>query len=262
MVIAAGMDIGAITVKTMIVDDGGIRSTSIFETGVSPLKTATESLQSALEIASLSYKDLSCIVTTGHGRNKVPFSNLTRSEISSIARGARVVDPEPKILIDLGGQGIRVIKLEDDGSVDKFVNNDKCSAGTGCFLDTLAVALGVRLDELGELSKMSSSPSCMSTKCTIFAESEMVSPVARGTSKEDIIAGLHQSVAQKVEGLVKAIGPEGNILFCGGVARNSGVAEEMRKVFGNRLRIPQYPQLVTVLGAAIYGLEFRGGLVQ
>jgi activator of 2-hydroxyglutaryl-CoA dehydratase len=122
----------------------------------------------------------------------------------------------------------------------------------------MAVALKVGIEDLGELSKRSVSPSCMSTKCTIFAESEVVSLVARGTSREDIIAGLHQSVAQKVQGLVKAVGGNGGIVFCGGVARNSGVVEEMKKHIGAGLRIPPHPQLLTALGAALFGLESIG----
>jgi predicted CoA-substrate-specific enzyme activase len=146
-------------------------------------------------------------------------------------------------------------------SVDKFLNNDKCSAGTGCFLDSMAIALGVGLHDLGDLSKLSSAPCAMSTKCTIFAESEVVSLVARGTSKEDIIAGLHQSVAQKVKGLVRAMGDTEEILLCGGVARNNGVLEEMKNTFGDKWRIANSPQLVTALGAAVYGLEAVGGAV-
>ena len=262
MTLVAGMDIGAIAVKTIIINEEGIVSASIFETGVSPRKTATASLQAALEQADLKYEDLSYIVTTGHGRNKIPYSNMAKSEISAMAKGARIADPGARIIADVGGQGIRVIRLAQDGTVEKFLNNDKCSAGTGCFLDTMAIALGVGLEDLGDLSKMSNSPSCMSTKCTIFAESEVVSLVARGTSKEDIIAGLHQSVAQKVKGLVKALGEENHLMFCGGVARNSGVLDEMKRNFGEGMRIPRYPQLITALGAAAYGLDAVKGAAQ
>jgi predicted CoA-substrate-specific enzyme activase len=259
MVYVIGMDIGAISVKSILVNEKGIIATSIFETGVSPKRTAVNSLQAVLEIARIGYKDVSRIVTTGHGRNKVTFSNLTKSEISCIAKGVRTVQPESSMIADVGGQGIRVIKMGPDGSIEKFLNNDKCSAGTGCFLDSMAIALKVGIEDMGELSKKSVSPSCMSTKCTIFAESEVVSLVARGTSREDIIAGLHQSVAQKVQGLVKAIGGKGTIAFCGGVARNSGVIVEMRKALGPEMKIPPHPQLMTALGAAMFGLESIGG---
>jgi predicted CoA-substrate-specific enzyme activase len=259
MVFVVGMDIGAISVKSILVNDNGIIATSVFETGVSPKKTAVNSLQAVLELAGVEYKDLSRIVTTGHGRNKVTFSDLTKSEISCTAKGVITAQPGTSVIADVGGQGIRVIKMAPDGSIEKFLNNDKCSSGTGCFLDSMAIALKVGIEDMGELSKKSLSPSCLSTKCTIFAESEVVSLVARGTSREDIIAGLHQSVAQKVKGLVKAIGGGGNIAFCGGVARNNGVVMEMRKALGNGMKIPPHPQLMTALGAAMFGLESIGG---
>ena len=259
MVYVVGMDIGAIAVKTMVVNEKGVLSTSVFETGVSPKRTAMDSLQAALELAGIEFKDVNMVVTTGHGRSKVPFSNLTRSEITCIAKGVRAVDSSARIVIDVGGQGIRVIRIADDGSVEKFLNNDKCSSGTGCFLDNMAMALKVGIEDLGELSSRSGSPSCLSTKCTIFAESEVVSLIARGTSREDIIAGLHQSVAQKVQGLVKAIGGNGEAIFCGGVARNGGVVAEMRKVLGNGMKVIPHPQLMGALGAAIFGLETIGG---
>jgi predicted CoA-substrate-specific enzyme activase len=255
MTCVVGMDIGAISVKTMLVNDTSVMASSIFETGVSPKSTAVESLQAVLEMAGTGYKDISRIVTTGHGRNKVTFSNMKKSEISCIAKGARMVVPGVSVVADVGGQGIRVIRVGNDGTVEKFLNNDKCSAGTGCFLDSMAIALKVGVEDLGELSRKSISPSCMSTKCTIFAESEVVSLVARGTSREDIIAGLHQSVAQKVQGLVKAVGGDDRVLFCGGVARNTGVVEEMRRTLGPGLQVPPHPHLLTALGAALYGLE-------
>lgn len=258
MVYVAGMDIGAIAVKTMIVDENGIISTSVFETGASPMNTATESLQAALELGGIKYGDLSYIVTTGHGRAKIRYANAQKSEISAIAKGARIVNPTAKVIADVGGQGIRVIRLSEDGSVEKFLNNDKCSSGTGCFLDSMAMALKVGVEDLGELSRKSLSPSCMSTKCTIFAESEVVSLVARGTSREDIIAGLHQSVAQKVQSLIRAIGGNGKVMICGGVVRNHGVIHEMEKIMDSGLTIAPHPQLITALGAAMYGLEMVG----
>ncbi len=257
----AGMDIGAITIKTVIVNEKGVVGSTIFESGVSPKRSATQSLQAALELAGIEYDKLDLIVTTGHGRNAIPFSSMAKSEISAMAKGAQLVSKDIKVVADVGGQGIRVMRLHDDGSVDKFLTNDKCSAGTGGFLDTMAIALGVKLGDLGDLSKMSCSPSCMSTKCTIFAESEVVSLVARGTSKEDIIAGLHQAVAQKVNGLVTGLSRDGKVLFCGGVARNEGVIKEMETVFGERLEVPPYPQLITAMGAAAYGLENMGVVV-
>jgi len=199
----AGIDVGSTTTKSVIMDGNRIVSGSVVESGMFPKKAAIKSLDAALGLGNIEYEDLGKVASTGHARKVVDFANDQKPEITATAVGARWIRPDTKIVIDIGGQGIRICKLAPDGTVEKFVTNDKCSAGTGCFLDTLAMALEVGLEDLGDLSQQAKTVCNMTTKCTIFAESEMVSLVARGTPKEDIIAGLHDSVAKKVSAMIK-----------------------------------------------------------
>jgi predicted CoA-substrate-specific enzyme activase len=246
----AGIDVGSTTTKTVIMEGDRILSASLIESGTAFNKAARSGLDTALELGKLQFKDLNKISSTGHGRKNVDFANEEKAEIMATAKGAVWLKPGTRLVIDIGGQGIRAILLEPNGNVEKFVTNDKCSAGTGCFLDTLAFALEVGLEDLGDLSAKAKTVCNMSTTCTIFAESEMVSLVARGTPKEDIIAGLHESVAKKVAIMVKGFKINENLLLCGGVARNSGVVAALRSKFPD-LYVPKRPQLVTALGAAL-----------
>ena len=246
----AGIDVGSTTTKAIILDGGKVLSASILDSGTSPRNAAAQCIEKALAQANLVYDDLDLIVSTGHARKSVDFANIQKPEIMATARGAKWYLPNTRLVIDIGGQGMRAVLLEPGGGVEKFVTNDKCSAGTGCFLDQLSFALEVGREDLGELSKRAKTVCNMSTTCTIFAESEMVSLVARGTPKEDIIAGLHESVGKKVENLVQGFGVTNGIFLCGGVARNAGVVAAIRKRYPDAY-VPKHPQLVTVTGAAL-----------
>ncbi len=263
--IVAGVDSGAIATKAVVIDKNKILGSNTLDTGLDPRRVAATVLENALKKSNLKYEDLDYIVATGHGRRTIEFANIAKPEIMACAKGARTLHKATRLVIEIGGQGIRIIALNKDGTVDNFSTNDKCSAGTGCFLDTMAFALGVELKDLGDLSKTSNNPENVSTKCTIFAESEVVSLVARGKSKEDIIAGLHESVAKKVTSMAKplmpkTIGTTGNlgakangamVFFAGGVAQNMGVRTALEKALGVKVFTPKNPQIVTALGAAL-----------
>jgi predicted CoA-substrate-specific enzyme activase len=256
----AGLDVGAISVKAVILGDEGVVQAVVCETGISPRSSARSCLSTALEMAGIAHTDLARIVSTGHGRKAAGITEHTTSEITAVSRAAFSLSPGIPIVVDVGGQGIRVMRLSKTGGVEKFINNDKCSAGTGCFLDAIAGAMSVPLDDLGRLSDMSKSPSCMSTTCTIFAESEVISLIARGSRKEDIIAGLHRSVALKVANLVRSIG-EGDVLVSGGVARNPGVVRALGESLGDGMKVAKHPHLFTAVGAAILAYESEGGVI-
>lgn len=251
----AGIDVGSTTTKSVIIEGSSIISAAIVPSGTNPKESAAKALDAALGSASLEYSDLGKVIATGHGRKKVDFANEEKAEIMATAKGARWLAPNTKIILDIGGQGIRVVKLEPSGAVEKFITNDKCSAGTGCFLDTMAFSLQVGLEEMGDLSRQAKTVCNMSTTCTIFAESEMVSLVARGTPKEDIIAGLHESVAKKMSNMIKGYHINDGIFMCGGVGRNSGVVEAFKAKFPSTI-VPEHPQLVTAMGASLMGGGF------
>lgn len=235
--------------------DNQIIGYNLTKTGMHPRNEAMDLLQKNLQKRGLKIQDLDRIVATGHGRHSLDFAHFKKSEITCNAKGAKRLNGNCRMVIDIGGQGIRVIELDEKGEVSNFITNDKCSAGTGCFLDMMSYALQVDLDKMGELSLKACETKKLSTTCSIFAESEVVSLVARGTKKEDILAGLHDSVARKVSGLAKQLGIKGEIFLAGGVARNIGVRNALVARLGTNIFIPRYPQIVSALGAAILAPE-------
>jgi predicted CoA-substrate-specific enzyme activase len=253
--ITVGIDIGAISTKTVILNNGQFVGWNIVETGLHPRLTAVTSLTESLKMSNLEYNQINHIVSTGHGRKVVDFATMVKTEIMACAKGARQILPTTRIILDLGGQGIRIILLDTNGTVENFVTNDKCSSGTGCFLDAMAFALGVELKQLGQLAENSETAETISTKCTIFAESEVISLVARGKKMEDIVKGLHESVAKKVTSLTKpllpsSLGPN-SIFLAGGVSKNKGVVEALTKTLNMQLFVPNDPQVITAYGAAL-----------
>jgi (R)-2-hydroxyacyl-CoA dehydratese activating ATPase len=184
----------------------------------------------------------------------VEFGDRTITEISACARGTDFLgSPRGRIrtIIDLGGQDIKVIALDETGEVGDFVMNDKCAAGTGRFLEVIARALEVRLEELGELGLKSTRPVAINATCTVFAESEVISLLAQDTAREDIIAGIHQAVAERVYGLAQKVGAQEIVTFNGGGAKNRGLLAALNARFGGELYVPDQPQFVNALGAAL-----------
>lgn len=257
-IIIAGLDIGSITIKSVLMKDNKIIGYNVATTGMHPGEEARALMQKNLDKRGLKFEEVSHIVATGHGRRSADFTTLVKPEITCNAKGAKRLNNKTRMVIDIGGQGIRVVELDEKGEVSNFITNDKCSAGTGCFLDMMSFALEVDLDKMGELSMSACEPKKLSTTCSIFAESEVVSLVARGTSKEDILAGLHDSVARKVSGLAKMLGIKGEVFFAGGVARNIGVRAAMEQRLGTKVYVPRYPQIVGALGAALLASEGGG----
>jgi len=248
----AGIDVGSLTAETVIIDEAGAMCAyNIFPTGANSRKAAELSVAAALESSKLKSEDITYTVATGYGRISVPFANKKITEISCHARGARYFFPATRTIIDIGGQDSKVIRLDEEGKVVDFSMNDKCAAGTGRFLEVMARALEVRLDELGELSVKSAKPVPITSMCTVFAESEVVSLIAQGEAKEDIISGLHEAISQRIAGMVRHIGGDGEMTMTGGVAKNQGVVRAIGGKLGCKLNIPNEPQIVGALGAAL-----------
>ncbi|EQF72451.1 activator of (R)-2-hydroxyglutaryl-CoA dehydratase [Clostridioides difficile CD206] len=177
------------------------------------------------------------------------------SELSCHARGVNFIIPETRTIIDIGGQDAKVLKLDNNGRLLNFLMNDKCAAGTGRFLDVMAKIIEVDVSELGSISMNSQNEVSISSTCTVFAESEVISHLSENAKIEDIVAGIHTSVAKRVSSLVKRIGVQRNVVMVGGVARNSGIVRAMAREINTEIIVPDIPQLTGALGAALYAFD-------
>lgn len=250
-----GIDVGSLSTESVILNgDNQILTHDIRFTGASIGKIALVSFREALSLAQLKAEDISYIVATGYGRQVVSFANTQVTEISCQAKGVHFLFPDVKTIIDVGGQDSKIIRLAA-GQVVDFAMNDRCAAGTGRFLEVMAHALEVDLEEMGELSQRSSKELAVSSTCTVFAESEVISLIAAGYQKEDILAGLHRAIAKRVIGLLGRVGVEERIAATGGVAKNRGVVAALQNILGTELLIPKEPQITGALGAALIAQE-------
>lgn len=246
-----GIDIGSLSTDAVILVGDEIVSYAIVPTLSSSEVAAKLAYEEALASAGIGLGDVTGVVATGYGRGSIDFASKTVTEITCHALGARRLFAEAKTVIDIGGQDSKVIRLAADGRVEDFSMNDKCAAGTGRFLEVMARSLDTDLQSLGRLSALAKADVRVSSTCTVFAESEVVALVARGVSKEDIIRGLHRSVAERVYAMVARLRAEGPFVMTGGVAKNSGVVAALEERLGARLLVPPEPQIVGALGAAI-----------
>ncbi len=247
----AGIDIGSITAKAAIVEDRKILTTKIIFTGYNAEAAGSKVYEEALAESGLSASSVSKIVSTGYGRNSVKFADKTFTEIMAHAAGAFFLKPEIRTIIDIGGQDSKAMALDETGRVKNFVMNDKCAAGTGRFLEVMARALEVNLDEFGAMSLQSKLPSKISSLCTVFAESEVISLIARGEKRHDIIAGIHESIAARVSSMLARVGVAEPVMITGGVARNTGVVKALEKKLGVKIAVSSYAQVNGAIGAAV-----------
>ena len=249
--VTAGVDIGSLTADVVILAGDKIVSYAIVPTLSSSEAAARSAYEEALASAGIAAGDVANVVATGYGRASIDFATKTVTEITCHALGARRLFPEARTVIDIGGQDSKVIRLAEDGRVEDFAMNDKCAAGTGRFLEVMARSLDTDLQSLGVLSALSEADVRISSTCTVFAESEVVALVAKGAAKEDIIRGLHKSVAERVYAMVARLRAGGPFVMTGGVAKNSGVVAALEERLGAKLLVPEEPQIVGALGAAI-----------
>jgi len=255
-VVVAGIDIGSLSAEAVIMDDRGkMLGYSIIATGASGAGAAERAYAEALAVSGVERGEVSRVVATGYGRISVPFASRTITEITCHALGARRLIPEAATVIDIGGQDSKVIRLSADGRVEDFAMNDKCAAGTGRFLEVMANALESDVTMLGELAARSTQQIKISSTCTVFAESEVVGLVARGVAKEDIVRALHSSIAERIYSMVRRVSGKGPFVMTGGVAKNVGVVRALEDRLGSPVAVPEEPQIVGALGAAIAALE-------
>lgn len=255
--IAAGVDSGSTSTDAVIMDKKGtILGSAITATGTGAADAAERALADALDDAGLSRDDLDVLVTTGYGRKTTGLSDDDSvTEITCHARGAHFLDPEIRTVIDIGGQDSKVIRVDEDGHVINFIMNDKCAAGTGRFLDMMARTLHMSLDELSRKGLDWQNDITISSMCTVFAESEVVSLVADNTAPQDIIHGLNKAVAGKTYSLVHRLGGEPKYIMTGGVAQNRGVVKALEEKLDESVFVPEEAQLCGAIGAALIALD-------
>lgn len=247
----AGIDIGSITAKAAIIENGKLLGTKVIFTGYNAELAGSKVYEEILNESGMDKASIERIIATGYGRNSVKFADKSFTEIMCHATGAHYLNPHVRSIIDIGGQDSKAILVDEKGKVKNFVMNDKCAAGTGRFLEVMARALEVNLDEFGTISIKSKQPSKISSLCTVFAESEVVSLIARGEKRQDIIAGIHESIAARVSSMIARIGVKEPVMVTGGVARNIGVVHALEKKLGVKIEVSPYAQVNGAIGAAI-----------
>lgn len=254
----AGIDSGSTSTDVVIIDrDKNIIAQSILPTGAGAAAGADRALDEALAQAGLSRSDINATVTTGYGRTAVGLGDQSITEITCHAKGAYFLDPSVRTIIDIGGQDSKVIRLDENGNVTNFVMNDKCAAGTGRFLELMARTLEISLDDMSRLGLEWKEDVTISSMCTVFAESEVVSLIAENRTPADIIHGLNRSVATKTCALCRRVGGEESYMMTGGVSKNRGVVTEIEKILGVKLHLSDKAQLNGALGAALFALELE-----
>jgi len=249
--ISAGIDIGSNTAKAALIRDRTILGVRVIPTGYHHLKAGSGVFETLLQQVGVSRSDVSTIVATGYGRSSIDFADKAMTEILCHAAGAHFLDPDIRGVIDVGGQDSKAIALDDQGRVDNFAMNDKCAAGTGRFLEVMARALEVSLERMGEVGLTADNPSKISSICTVFAESEVISMIARQEKRENIIAGIHQAAAARVGILAAKIRLRGPVMMTGGVAKNRGMKAALETQLKQPLVISPHCQETGAIGAAV-----------
>ena len=251
-----GIDSGSTTTNVVVIDENKeMKAYCVVRTGAKSAVAAQNALDKVAGQLNLSKDQFTHICATGYGRSYITFADSEKTEITCHARGAHAMDPEAKTIIDIGGQDSKVICLGEDGSVENFIMNDKCAAGTGRFLEMMARTLELDLKKMDELSLQWKKDITISSTCTVFAESEVIGLIAENQETADIIHGLNKAVASRTMGMVKRARAEGPYMMTGGVAKNPGLAKEIEKRLEEPLRITEHPDLAGALGAALFAYD-------
>jgi predicted CoA-substrate-specific enzyme activase len=250
-----GIDIGSTTSKCVILKDGtGISGSAIVVAGTGT-SGPRQALEQVLQEAGISAKDIAYTVATGYGRKKFEGADDEVSELSCHAMGVHHILPTARTIIDIGGQDAKVIKINDEGKMLTFVMNDKCAAGTGRFLDVMALVLQLHISDLETEADKASKIVAVSNTCTVFAESEVISQLSNGEEISNIVAGICDSVAKKTAALATRVGIEPDVCMSGGVARNGGVRKAMERAIGKPILFSPLSQLMGALGASLYAYQ-------
>ena len=254
--LTAGCDIGSLSAKAVIMEAGSIVASHVIFARPEPEESARAVMDGALKKAGISLKDISCCVGTGYGRNAVPFARAVESEITCHGKAAQWLEPGVRVVIDIGGQDAKAIKVDDSGKVVRYAYNDRCASGTGRFLEVMAGAMGIDIDAMGDLSSQAKNPVLLSNQCVVFAETEIISLMNAGRNLPDIVGGLHRALAHRVASLARSIDIEDRITMTGGVAKNQGMFLALQEALGVKLvRMDTDPQIIGAVGAALLARE-------
>ena len=256
MTYAAGVDVGSTQTKALLLDpDGRIVARSLAETGAYLVRAAERAFERVLAEGGLGREDVGYVVGTGYGRFKVAFGDAQVTEISCHAKGAWSLFPATRTVVDIGGQDTKAIKVSAFGEVLDFAMNDKCAAGSGRFLTNSAEALGMDVGDIGPRSLEARQAVRLSTVCTIFVESDILSYLAQGKRVDDILAGVHGAIAARTVALVRRVGVETEVTFTGGVSKNVGMVRALEERLGVAVNVSSDSHYTGALGAAIFALE-------
>jgi predicted CoA-substrate-specific enzyme activase len=254
MMLFAGIDIGAGRTKMVIADgDGNILAKGIKKTHANFEKLSRELFEEVVEGNWIKRDDIKYIVSTGLGRYSVPFRTIQVTELTAGAYGAKSLFPKTRCVLDIGAQSTRAIRVDNRGIVVQFKVNDKCAAGSGSFIVKAARYLEVPLEEVGRLSLYSQNPQPISSICAVLAESEIINHITEGKKVEDILRGIHDSLSDRALALLRAVGLEEEVTFIGGVAVQDGMVSSLQEKLGLKLNVPDEPEFVVALGAALLG---------
>jgi predicted CoA-substrate-specific enzyme activase len=263
MTLVAGCDVGSLATKAVLMEKRRVIASAVVRSGPKPAQSAQEVLETALAQAGRMLKDVAFCVGTGYGREKITFVNETRSEIACHGKGTRFLVPTARTVIDIGGQDCKVIKLDADGRMVKFVTNDKCASGTGRFLEVMAKVLNISVSQLGELARTASVPVTLASMCTVWAQADVIKHINARCPASDICAGINTAMANRVAMLANTMTLENDICMTGGVAKNSGVVQALSRIMARRIKPVRRvdPQLVGAVGAALFAIEMAGTAV-
>ncbi len=254
--LVAGVDVGSTQTKAIILNENAeIMARGIVNTGANVVKAAEKAFNEARKSAELEEWDVAYTVGTGYGRYKVLFGDTQITEISCHARGANFLFPKTRTILDIGGQDTKAIRINEKGEVVDFCMNDKCAAGTGRFLAAAADVMGISLDELGDVALQSNNPLRITNVCTVFVETEIMNHLSKGKKGEDILSGVHQSIAGRSVSLMRRVGIDPEITFTGGVSRNKGMVKALQEKLGIPINVNDDSQYIGALGAALFALD-------
>ena len=257
--ITAGIDVGSISTKAAIVKDHVVLATKVIQTGYNAQNAGRKVFDEIQAETGISSSQIQAVVATGYGRKSVTFADKAVTEITCHAVGAHYLNPEIRSIIDIGGQDSKAIIIDEKGRVKDFAMNDKCAAGTGRFLEVMARALEVDLDAFGEMSLTADKTSSISSLCTVFAESEVISLISKGEKRENIIAGIHASIGARVMAMGNRIGLKAPVMMTGGVAMNIGVVKALEEKLNSSLVVSKSAQVTGAIGAALIAETVKGG---